>query len=1248
MTNLRIFRWLTAATVMLSVAPRMTADDGAPDIFVNNFDERVLYRAISDNGRWAVVETRPDYDGGKVVDLSDMSYVTVTNLNDAGQYGHPLDVTDDGEIVVGTYGIEFYEQPAVWRRSTGQWEILDYDSQRFGGGHVAAVTPDGHWAVGRVMGRVNIFSEATALWDLTTGKMVETPNLPAPQLDTFNQNQNRFTAISPDGRYICAQLSPGGSVVYDREEQRYYRPQGTLPDGSTFRLSVAGMSPGCRYLFGPASINGAPAYNEDDDSWSNYCIYDMADGSAVRVRDAALEGNMIWGVSDDAVLYAGSGGNGTPMRDFQIYANGYWYALDQILYQAYGIDYYVYTRLSNTGTPYALSADGRTFASFTDPNRGEGWVMKFKESLHDACSRVDLMGAYEMEPRNGSVMSRLTSIRIGYDRNILVGSNPGSVTLTDENGALIAKALTLTAFNNIATITFRSRDLEPGKVYHINIPAGTIMMEGASEVANRAMTVEYTGRPAVPVAVADGFIDQDHTLRCIDYSANFITIPMDAQLKLAEGAHAAILRDEDGEKMSDLLMSVSGNSLILRASATIPLFRYSDYRIVVDAGSVTDPGGSSVTANEEFTVIVHGNWEEQPGDDTTIFTENFNNGLGAKFMFYEGDHLQPSSAMQEWGFEADTTPWWVVRDSYYTDDYAACSHSMYSPRGRSNDWMVVRRLYIPDEKCRLQFDSQSYRPDYEDRLSVYVIPCDILYNAVTAECMQRFLDNRILVYDELQEPGESSETMEGEWRHNDLSLADYAGKYVYIAFVNENEGGSAIFVDNVKVVHDMSVSMTMLSPAVVTALDEQVVSVKLYLNSEGLRAEKARISLVDEDGYTVGVWSMTPGMAWTFDEPLEVTFDNPLPLAVGGETRFSIGVEAGEISTRFDRSILSLAFATTKHAVLEEYSGASCGNCPDGILVTELLSRDFGDRFIPLSIRSYMGDELTPLNSNYSSLLGLEALGAPSGAVNRRYGGYPVGRNDDGSATPYAGNAEEGLWYDFVAAELALPACADIEMVCTPDADAGRIDIDATAVFAVARSNAEYSLFAVLTEDRVSTRQSNYRYQSTDPFYGEWGQGGIYGKAYIYPYMCDDVVRNVSNPNLVGTIGWLPAEIEANDRLSEHLSIAVPARDINIDNCRVTVMLIDNATGFVENAVSTTADGATQSLASTAGNGISIRVEGDMVAVVSALEADVTVCDLAGAVIAAGHGRELLLPKGNGIAVVKCATPSGVRIAKVF
>lgn len=1248
----KLVYYLTSAMQLAILGASGATSVTPPEINTNaNFDESILYRAISDNGKWAVAETRPDYDGGKVINLTDMSYVTVTNLNAEGEYGHPLDITNDGSMAAGTYGNADYPQPAIWMRETGQWKVLPYDKSRFGAGHAVAITPDGKWACGRLMGKVNVWTEATALWNLETWELVELPNLPAPQLDSYNQRHNRFVQISPDARYLIAELSPGGYNLYDRQTGSYSRPKGKLSTGQEAIVIPTDMSPNCRYLHGHASINGNSPYDDDNDEWTNECIYDMTDGTVTLLRDSQLSGLMVWGVADDGTLYAGSGGNGTPMRDFQIYSNGYWYALDVMLWQAYGIDYYQLTQYTNTGTPYAFSSDGRVFASFADPNRGEGWVMKFNENIADACSRVDLMGNYAVAPTPGVALSSLSSVKFGFDRDIELCGQASSILLLDSDGKQLAKALSATIDGNKVTVVFRRIKRGEGETYRVHIPAGTLCMAGVAGLKNKDIDIDYSGRADQPVELDDE-ARTELTLRTLDYSANYITLPFKSEIILTENASGKLLRDEDGGLVTDLTLSVVGKNLIIRPTASVPLFRYSDYRVVIPELSFTDPGGANSTGNKEITILIHGNYEEQPENENIIMSENFNNGLGNKFMFYEGDHLTPSSKMQGWEFTKDTTPWWIVRDDIYSDNYAAASHSDYYESGKADDWMVIRRMYIPDDACRLQFDSQSYRSDCEDRLSVYVIPLELQYNIISDETIKLFREKRELIYNELQSPGEDEELLEGEWRHNDISLADYAGKYIYIAFVNENDHQSAIFVDNVSVTRNMTFSLSELSENRVVAQNSQQIAVKLYVNSEGLEFTDVILSLLDAKGNEIENYTSPYNVKVNKDNPLEVRFNKPLPLEQGKHNPYSIEVKAGDLQTRFDRTVTNLLFPTTKRAVLEEYSGSNCGNCPDGIVVIELLKKDFGDKVIPLAIRSYMGDEHTPTNADYASRLGLEQLGAPSACVNRRYGGYPVERGANGLLTPHTGNVENGLWYDFVANELTIRSYADIEASVNLEENEWNISVPVSLSYAVDCDNIDHSLFAVLSEDDVVTFQSNYRATVEDPLLGEWGAGGIYSQSYVYPFHCNDVVRNVSNPNLAGTPGVIPSNVKAGDIINHTLDITIPRRGLNLEKCHVTVMLVDNVTGYIDNAVKVPLFASSSVEGVNAMSSPEIFNANNTIKVISGHnEMEVMVSDTSGRLILMQTGAEICIEKAQlpkGVIIITATSPAGKSIRKII
>lgn len=161
----------------------------------------------------------------------------------------------------------------------------------------------------------------------------------------------------------------------------------------------------------------------------------------------------------------------------------------------------------------------------------------------------------------------------------------------------------------------------------------------------------------------------------------------------------------------------------------------------------------ATTATEKIEISYLGTYENDiPVVDGVIFSEDFDMGVN-NMMLYDGDQRTPVSEMANWGF-LSTYPWWQVRDDSSSTDQSAASHSMYNPVGKSDDWMVTRRMYIPDETCALTFDSQSYKKNKEDYLKVYVLATDDVYTVpITKSFIDRIKSEGELVYNEKQTPG---------------------------------------------------------------------------------------------------------------------------------------------------------------------------------------------------------------------------------------------------------------------------------------------------------------------------------------------------------------------------------------------------------------------------------------------------------------------------------------------------------------
>jgi hypothetical protein len=1233
----------------------------------STYSNSTIVLGITQNSKWAIFENRgEEATGGKILDIVNNTYSNVTS-SDSSDNGSVADITNDGNIVVGLY----QDKPAFWNKTTQVWTTLPAPSGTNETGSAVAVTGDGKYAVGYVWGNSSdntnnefkSYDQQAVMWNLTTKRVVSLKNVPTLDLSCKNQYQSTFRNISADGKYILgvnsySYVASTAFYVYDVDNATYDYIGFEMTDDSCnakvagiHHIESANMSASGKYVTGSAYMvkddNGTVA-NEYEVAYRYNCetkVFELFDGDG----DSGIVG---FGIDDNGTIY-GATPTSDPVREVYIRHGKYWYGLSQILSQRYGIDFESKTGFENTGSPVAVSSDGRIIGTFTNPEDGAGYIMSLYEDINDACEAVDLMGNYTISPVSGSSFSTLSELTVSFDRNITLNGNGKNVQLLDENGKLVRNSLGVSVNTAKATIQFRPTSLEAGKSYTIVIPAGTLSMATDSEVSNREISINYIGRNDAPVKPVTIYPTVGSAISKLDYSSSHIVLNFDANILVSDGVTAAIYRNNEEEAYESLSLASSGNQLALYPINTLYLYQGNSYRIVIPANAVTDAGGAG--GNEEITLNYTGNYErEVSSDDKILFSEDFEGGLGTQLMFYEGDNNTPTSEMQGYGFTKSTTPWWIGSDEG-DGDYAAMSHSSYSPAGKSDDWMVIPQIYVPDENCYLSFKSQGFSKSASDHLKVYVIPSETVYNDITADAIADFKANRILVYDKVQDPGTNEQTLADDWTPNEISLSDFIEQDVYIAFVNENEDQSIVFVDDIEVIHDMRFLTAIDNETTVVAKDEIEIFGRIAVQSEVASYSSATLTLYNDNGKVVDTIEET-GLDITNAEAYSFRFSKPLPLEIGVDNYFKIVIKLDNEEYTISRTITNLAFRPTKRVFLEEYAGSDCGNCPLGTLAIEKLQKELPNNFIVASIRSYNGDVLGSTFDSYTTYLGLNSAGAPSGIINRSTIAYPMVQTN----ATYVFNAPEGaskLWTDIVYDELDTPAIADISVSATYNAETGIIAAPFNVKYALDKTNVNVSVLFMVLEDNLLTYQRNYFYTtSNQPNLGEWQKGGIYGQAeYVYPFYANDVVRAIIGNTINGTQGYVPSKVTAGADNGDTFYFSAPQSVENYDNTHVVAVLIDNNTDAVINAAICkvqTDDASGVTNVTTDGNGISISVnaDGDVV-VESNAAATVQVYDLAGATIATAYGQDQVIAATNGykgIALVKAVTANGSKTAKVI
>ena len=160
----------------------------------------------------------------------------------------------------------------------------------------------------------------------------------------------------------------------------------------------------------------------------------------------------------------------------------------------------------------------------------------------------------------------------------------------------------------------------------------------------------------------------------------------------------------------------------------------------------------------------------------TYLSEQFTEGIPSDYALYDEDGNEPSVDMANLGF-AVGKPWICVTEGEDNNAVAA-STSWYQKAGTSNDWMVTTSFEVKDAGAVLSWRARATDADYRDGYKVLV--------STTG--------NRVA--DFTNEPVFSVSKENVAWTEHEVSLADYVGKTVWVAFVNNTKDRAMLYVDD--------------------------------------------------------------------------------------------------------------------------------------------------------------------------------------------------------------------------------------------------------------------------------------------------------------------------------------------------------------------------------------------------------------------------------------------------------------------
>jgi len=267
-----------------------------------------------------------------------------------------------------------------------------------------------------------------------------------------------------------------------------------------------------------------------------------------------------------------------------------------------------------------------------------------------------------------------------------------------------------------------------------------------------------------------------------------------------------------------------------------------------------------------------------------------------------------------------------------------------------------------------------------------------------------------------------------------------------------------------------------------------------------------------------------------------------------------------------DGTLITLAQASPRRTLIEEYTGTWCGYCPRGTVGLELLNEEFGDDIAIVSIHT--DDPMTilgyqPMYENVRDY--------PSAYFNREYGVDPYA----GTLREARGSRYDVLWQQSQPTEASL----DVEARWSNDQQT-RIAVTSRMRFQYESAKAPYGLAYVLVEDGLQCdttgwEQRNFYYYFKDQddykpgtLMGddfkdylnvdtEYMQGVVYNDVAVAAYgITEGLANSVKAPLVIG------------EEKTHNYTISVGLNNLIQDKSRLRVVafIIDRKSGRVVNA----------------------------------------------------------------------------------
>lgn len=500
------------------------------------------------------------------------------------------------------------------------------------------------------------------------------------------------------------------------------------------------------------------------------------------------------------------------------------------------------------------------------------------------------------------------------------------------------------------------------------------------------------------------------------------------------------------------------------------------------------------------------------GAQTTYLNCDFTNGIPDNFIQVDADGNEPSTDMKAIGFEKGKG-WITYTLTKEDNNRVACSTSWYATPGTSSDWLITPQFTVNSADAVLNWAAKASDRRHRDGYTVYVSTDD----------------SRDISTFNTSNPLFAVNAEESEWTRHSISLADYVGKRISVAFVNNSTNQSRLYIDDLFAgVSSTLYTLSGIPDVSITDKDIPVKGEVYTLGDESVEGFDVSFSCLGNTFTEHFDSVVSPGKRVPFQMAQSLTLTPNTP------ADWTLTVSHGNSKS----SINGTTTALVKRVVCEEGTGCWCGWCIRGIVAIQNMTEKYGDRFIAIAVHNK--DVMT--NAHYDSIY-----------TELNPGGFPkmmIDRKADYIFDPMYADAYTAAAFGEVSDLVGMDLRATL-------LNGGKISAATQLYYPSSSTMGNYKIAYVVLENDVHSTNRAYSQANAYSGGGSGVMGGYETKPTTVPasdMYYEDVAR---------------AYIDPVDNLESEFDL--PASVSNVNNVEIVAMLI-NSDGQIVNGVKTKLD----------------------------------------------------------------------------